>query len=153
MSLSFASPRGTVEQRWIVYALLRDNVQHHAEGGVRSAAFEALHRAGDALGGGHVEVSARQLFRELQRAQAALGGRPIADLAISARTRAVIDRTWPVPEASGLLTMLAREQGVVVPWLDPGMTSCDQVFGHLVRELIAITADAGEADIVEVRDL
>jgi hypothetical protein len=33
MSMSFNGPNGWIEQRWTVYALLRDNVQHHLEDG------------------------------------------------------------------------------------------------------------------------
>jgi hypothetical protein len=47
MSLAFSGPGGSLEVRWIVYALLRDNVQHHLEGGKPSAAFSAVHETSE----------------------------------------------------------------------------------------------------------
>jgi hypothetical protein len=96
VSLCFQGPDGEVEERWIIYALLRDNIQHHLEHGAPSKQFEAIHRAGGALGGGRVTLNALQLRVELGRAQGELIARPISELAVSARTRAVIERTWPV---------------------------------------------------------
>jgi len=51
MSLSFTSDKGSFEERWIVYAFLRDCVQHHLEGGTPSSKFSALHKVSEALGG------------------------------------------------------------------------------------------------------
>jgi hypothetical protein len=151
MSLCFEGPRGSVEQPWIAYALLRDNVQHHLEGGRPSPAFAATHAIADALGGSRVLLKARTLHAELETARRALAGRPIADLAIGPRTRSVVDRTWP-PGGSGETALLGDERSRVVPWLSPSATTLDQVFGPFIRSLLDVTADCGEDDAVEVWD-
>lgn len=103
-----------------------------------------------ALGGTPIVLSARRLHGELQRACALLP-RPIAELAVSQRTRAVIDRSWSAPGPQGPRTMLA-EGSVSIPWISPQVRTLDHVFGNLVRSLLAITKDAGETDLVEVYD-
>jgi hypothetical protein len=151
MSMSFSGPKGSVEQRWIVYALLRDCVQHHLEGGAPSPEFEALHSMGQALGGKRVVVPARKLHEELTRARAALSGRPIQDLAISTRTHAVISLHWPPPAKPS--TSLVEIQGSSIPLLgDIAGDRLDDVFGNLLDSLLQISEGAGEADQVEVRD-
>lgn len=152
MSLSFSTPRGSVEQRWIIYALLRDSVQHHLEGGAPTEGFRHLHSIAEALGGKRVVVPARALRDELLRAQAALSGRPLEDLAISARTRAVLSLSWPPPERRE--TLLVSEWGGSIPLLgDIQGGRLDDVFGHLLRDLLQITEGAGDADQVEICDL
>jgi hypothetical protein len=149
MSFCFEGPQGSLEQRWIVYALLRDNVQHHVEGGLASEAFQSLYRVADALGGARVTVPARQLHAEMERAKSSLLWRSIADLAISSRTRAVIDRTWP-PPGDQVTEVVGRALGAAVPWLPADVERLDQVFGHLIRSLIEITEGATADDVVEV---
>ncbi|WP_437291096.1 hypothetical protein [Sorangium sp. So ce406] len=152
MSLSFSGPKGWIEQRWIVYALLRDSIQHHIEDGRPGEEFAAIHGAAGALGGQRVMLPARKLHEELRRAQAALAGRPIDALAISGRTRAVISLRWPPPKERE--TMLVRDWGDSVPLLGaPAGDSLDDVFGHLVDGLLRITEGASESDQVEVMDL
>lgn len=151
MSMSFSSSSGSVEQRWIIYALLRDCVQHHLEGGTPSPGFEALHSMGQVLGGKRVFVPARKLHDELGRAKAALSGRPIQDLAISSRTHAVISLHWPPPEKPS--TSLVEIQAGSIPLLgDITGDRLDDVFGSLLDALLRLTEGAGEADQVEVRD-
>ncbi|CAN93426.1 MULTISPECIES: hypothetical protein [Sorangium] len=152
MSLSFSGPKGWIEQRWIVYALMRDSIQHHLEDGRPSAEFAAIHGAAAALGGQRVMLPARKLHDELRRARAELAGRPIDALAISGRTRAVLSLRWPPPE--GLETMLVTDWGDSVPLLGaPRGDSLDDVFGHLLDGLLRITEGASESDHVEIMDL
>ncbi|WP_437640491.1 hypothetical protein [Sorangium sp. So ce854] len=152
MSLSFSGPNGWIEQRWIVYALLRDSIQHHLEDGTPGEAFSAIHGVAGALGGQRVLLPARKLHEELRSARAALAGRPIEALAISGRTRAVISLSWPPPEQRE--TMLVRDWGDSVPLLGmPWGDSLDDVFGHLVEGLLRITEGASESAQVEVMDL
>jgi hypothetical protein len=151
VSLSFRGPRGVVEERWIVYAFLRDNVLHHLEHGIPSGEFESLHRVADVLGGQEVRLNARQLRTELERARRALMGRPFSDLAVSARTRAVIERTWPMESAPS--TVLVQDSPIALtPWLPPGMRTLDQVFGNLMRSLLDLTDGAGLDDLIEVHE-
>jgi len=149
MSLSFTGPNGWVEQRWIIYALLRDNVQHHLENGVPSEAFAALHEIGAALSGQRVFVPARTFRAELTRAKV-LVGRPASELAIGARTQSVMSFR-PLPEHPQ--TRLASSFGASVPWVREGSTSLGDVFGHLIDALLEITVGASESDFVEVVDM
>jgi hypothetical protein len=152
MSLAFTGPSGTAEHRWIVYALLRDNVQHHLEGGTPDTTdFEALHAIDAALGGNPVRVNARQFRRELDRASVLLP-QPIAFLAISNQTRAILDRSWRASDRRGSRTTSAEGVVSTIPWLSSHARTLDDVFGNLVRSLMAITSLAGEADVVEVDD-
>jgi hypothetical protein len=151
MSLCFAGPGGEVEQRWIVYALLRDNIQHHIERGRPTPAFEEIHRVAQALGGGQVTLSAIRLRSELERAQASLGQRPISELAISVRTRAVLYGMWPLPETDSTIVVGADPR--VIPWLPSRDCTLDEVFGNLIRRLLAVSGNAREDDRVEVTDL
>jgi len=150
MSISFTGPKGWVEQRWIVYAMLRDNVQHHLEDGSPSGQFECVHAVAEVLGGKNVKISAKKLHAELERAQALLA-RPIDDLAISLRTRSVIALHWPPPDRRE--TILAKEWEGRVPMLSGTAETLDDVFGHLVEGLLEITDGASDTDIVDVMDL
>ncbi|MBS2022340.1 MAG: hypothetical protein JST92_08010 [Deltaproteobacteria bacterium] len=150
MSLDFQGPRGSIEQRWIIYALLRDNVQHHLEGGRQGDGFQALHGLQLALGGRPVSVSARRLHDELLKAQRELPAKPIDQLAVSGRTRAVISLTFPIPEVGE--TMLVAGSGVVVEPVRGARTLGD-VFGFLLDDLLRVTRDAGPDDQVVVTDL
>jgi hypothetical protein len=152
MSLCFTGPAGSVEQRWIVYALLRDNVQHYLERGQPTSCFTALHGAAEALGGGRALVDALNLRAEMEQARAELLARPISDLAVSGRTLAVIDRMWPPPSEEGT-KLLAEARCDRIPWLPANIGTFDQAFGHLVRRLLEITSGADEGDVVEVVDL
>lgn len=149
--MSFTGPKGWIEQRWIVYALLRDNVQHHLEGGAPSKDFEALHSFASVLGGARVCVSAARLRDELTRAKRDLCARPIDDLAISLRTRSVIALSWPPPDR--VETSLVKDSSSSIPMLGGNARSLDDVFGHLVDGLLRITEGASDVDVVEVNDL
>lgn len=151
MSFSFTATKGSYEQRWIVYALLRDNVQHYFEGGQPSDTFGETHAIAGALGGSKVKLSANRLRNELLRAKADLCSRPIADLAISLRTRSVMSLKWPPPEQRA--TMLLSETRETVPLLGDLPATLDGVFGHFIEGLLGITEGCGPDDIVEVVDL
>ncbi|HVY44540.1 MAG TPA: hypothetical protein VHB21_01625, partial [Minicystis sp.] len=113
MSLSFVGPRGSFEERWIVYALFRDNVWHHLEGGARTDAFAEVYKMGEALGGQSVKVSARALRSQVERAVDLLE-RPADDLAVSTRTKSAFSVFFASPP-DGPQTTLARETMEAVP--------------------------------------
>ncbi|MFO0570724.1 MAG: hypothetical protein U0263_34125 [Polyangiaceae bacterium] len=148
MSLLFVGPSGSTERRWIIYALLRDNVLHHLEGGVPSGRFAVIHGVSVALGGNPVRILASELRRELSSAQA-LRTRPIAELALSARTVAVISHAWPLPEHSA--TRLAQDWNAF-PQVAAGADTLGDVFGTFMDELIAVAKSDDAGAIVEVRD-
>ena len=137
MSLIFIGPAGSVEHSWIAYALLRDNVQHHLEGGRRGPSFHRLHQIADATRQKNLALPASGLHDELLKAREGLRDRPRSELAISMRTRSVISLVWPPPDKNE--TMLVSEQpGGLLPWLPSGEQLLD-VFGHLLDDLIRIT--------------
>jgi hypothetical protein len=151
MSLTFIGPAGTAEHRWIVYALLRDNVQHYLEKSPGSKGdFTAIHAIAQALGGPPVMVNARQLRTQLEKG-AALLGRPLADLAASQETRAVLTPSRSTADATAA-RQTAVEPSLVIPGLPPHVRTLDGVFGSLVRSLLDITRGASETDVVQVED-
>jgi hypothetical protein len=147
MSLVFTGPGGSTERRWIVYALLRDNVQHHLEGGEPGKSFPAVHAVSSALGGGKAQVSASELREELERARA-LEDRPIEELALSPRTVAVISHRWPPPKDAS--TKLASQWAIKIPAAHGAKTLGD-VFGNLIEDLLRVAGDGDGAE-VEVTD-
>lgn len=149
MSLIFLGPAGSFERRWIVYAMLRDNVQHHLEHGKPSTSFGALHAIGGALREGRVAVPAEQLREEMVRAQALLS-KSVSEFAVSLRTRAVCTMSFPVPELRD--TVLAALAGWTVPFPVAGAESLDDLFGSLVRELMRVTEGAKPGDVIEIVD-
>lgn len=149
MSLTFIGPAGTAEHRWIVYALLRDNVQHYLEPAASKGDFTAIHAIGGALGGPAVAVNARQLRAELERG-AVLLGRPLADLAASHETRAVLAPSRLAAEAVSPRETVVSPHGI--PAWPPHVRTLDGVFGSLVRSLLDITHEASETDVVEIQD-
>jgi hypothetical protein len=149
MSLAFFGPNGSLEARWIVYALLRDNVQHYLEGGIPSEAFAEVHRISEALVQDRIRVSASRLRRQLEQAKQALFSRPAADIALSGRTRAVLSSDWP---PKSLETAVAGKAALAIPMLHEGIQTMADAFGNLVEELLEVTRGAEENDWVEVID-
>jgi hypothetical protein len=149
MSLSFLGPGGSFERRWIVYAMLRDNVQHHLEGGTPSPDFACLHALGEALVAGSVAVPALSLRSELMRARQLLD-RPIDDLAISLKTRAAHMLSFPPPEQRS--TDLVSKVGGLPPFPLEGAGTLGDAFGSLVLELLRISEGASPSDVIEVVD-
>ena len=148
MSLSFTSARGAIECRWIEYALLRDNAQHHLEGSMSEAALEALHAPAAALGGAPVQIDAPALAEALREVERVVLPMPIERLAISDRTRAVLFRRWPLPAVVNTREFVEAEHR---PAVAQGAKTLDDVFGALVRGLRATCEAAGPT--LEVRDL
>jgi hypothetical protein len=144
MSLSFIGAGGAFERRWILYALLRDNVQHYLEGGTPGGEFEAIHAISNALGAGAegVEVSASKLRSELAVVGERLRNIPIADLAISLRTRAVTTHCFPLPETRA--TGLARAVGWAIPFSTAKAETLEQLFGPFIQELLGVLGNGEE---------
>jgi hypothetical protein len=150
MSLSFVGPKGGAEHRWIEFALLRDNVLHHLEGGTMGTAFPTLHRITDALGGKEVELNAAELNAELVRAKEALAQRPASELAISTRTRSVVERLWPIPPGAETALLSATPSSNLLTGREQVM---GDVFGVLLDDLLRITEGAGPTQKLKVLDL
>ena len=149
MSLLFHGPKGSAEHRWIDYALLRDNVQHHLEGGSPAGAFTHLHAVADALGGRVVSLPAAEIHAELDRARALLT-RPVSELAISTRTHAVVSYAWPPPAEQR--TRLVKDESTPLPSLTGRETTLADVFGSLLDDLMRITDGAAAGQQLTVTD-
>ncbi len=148
MSMTFIGPAGSCEFPWIQYALLHDNVLHHFKNKEEAGSFCELHRAGEALGGRTVTVSAMRLREELSQAQA-LCLVPVEKLAISAQTQAILSvQTDRQPDG---LPELASPW-LRLPWTIAEPRSLGDIFGNLVAGLLDITSGAKESDLVEVID-
>jgi hypothetical protein len=149
MSLIFQGPGGSFERRWIVYAMLRDNVQHHLEGGAPSGEFSALHTLGEALSNGEVTVPAPKLRSELLRARVLLD-RPADDLAVSVRTRAACNLSFPLPAVSA--TALAAQEDWTVPFPMEGAETLGDLLGSFLEELLRVATGASDSDVVRAID-
>ncbi|HRI51079.1 MAG TPA: hypothetical protein PLW65_12935 [Pseudomonadota bacterium] len=149
MSLSFIGPSGSYEVPWIRYALLRDNVLRHLDKDSYSPAFGALYRIGHALGGTEVRLSAVQLQEEAGRAHAGLAELPISELAISARTKAIIELETMLP--AGPPTYIVGPTALAA-WVASDAVTLADAFKAITQALLAITANAQHGDIVEVYD-
>jgi hypothetical protein len=148
MSITFIGPSGSCEFPWVQYALLRDNVLHHFERSDVSASFSELHRIAEATGGRRVSASAARLREQIARAQA-LCILPIAKLAISAWTRAVL-----FPKSGVLLSGSTELIGpqVSLPWVSGNPQTLGDIFGNVCSGLLEITKYATDSDVVEVID-
>lgn len=145
MSFSFVGPNGGFERRWIVYALLRDNVQHHLEGGAPSPAFAAIHSISEALGAGPegVKISGAKLKEEVAVIQSRLASIHIDELAVSLRTRAVITRSFPLPTLRA--TELARLMDWSVPFPTDQAETVGSLFEDFLEELMEICGEASDS--------
>ncbi len=150
MSLIFSGRSGSLEERWITYALLRDAVQHHLEGGRPSSRFAVLHSVTRALGNPTISVSAQGLHQELEVARTELLSRPISDLALSERTRAATTLVWSPDLADA--TALVKDLGSELPLLSGNPHTLGDVFGHFVESLLEITSGAGPEEKIEIHD-
>lgn len=148
MSICFIGRGGSCEYPWIRYALLRDNVLHHLEGGEPSQAFSALYSVAGALRGASVTISAEKIRDELERARPLLD-LPIEELAISARTQAVISMERQLPIGGPTFVV---GPSLSLPWLPQWTTTLDGVFGSLLREILRITEGASPQDMLEVHE-
>lgn len=145
MSFLFVGPKGSFEVRWITYALLRDNVQHHV-----GDEPTPLNDVSAAMGTGRTELPAAAVNAAARVARDALADLPIAELAVSERTLSVLSFK-ALPKSTGA-TVLAAEIGGV-PFIDPRAVTLRDVFGNLLTNLIEVTDGAAEGDLVEVRDV
>ena len=148
MSLSVTGPGDTAEHRWITYALLCDNMLHHLERAPRTVVESYTRRPMPAAGAWR---SAHGCLRGELEMAAHLLDRPISDLAISARTPAVLDKPWTRPEGQDRTTAPVLEE-LSLASLAPGAHTLTDAFGNLIRSLLNIPAGASEDDIFSVED-
>jgi hypothetical protein len=149
MSLAFFGPQGALEVRWIVYALLRDNVQHYLEGGTPSEAFAEIHQISEALVKDRVRVSALRLRGQVEQAKAGLLHKTVAEIALSGRTCAALNSQWP---PSNTETRVVGGAALSLRIVNQGIQTMADAFGGFVDELLEITEGAGPDDWVEIVD-
>lgn len=149
MSMSFIGPSGSFETPWIRYALLRDNVMHHLDGGSPSMKFISLYSIAASLGGSHIHVNATKLAAEIDEIIANLSAVSSSQLMISRRTQAVLrfEPLLPVNSATECLP-----NTLSFPWLDASAETLGEIFRNLLTDLQRITAGCSELDQVEVFD-
>jgi hypothetical protein len=149
MSIAFAGKQGATEIRWIVWALLRDNVQHHLEGGQETNAFRLLHSVSAAFRGDVVSLPAAPFNRELRTIQDALRRLPVDQLAMTSRTRSVISYQWPAaPITTSEVVGPLAEFGTLVT----NAATVGDVFEGTLDGLCAMTRDAGPDERIEIFD-
>jgi hypothetical protein len=76
--------------------------------------------------------------------------RPIADLAVSVRTRAICSLLFPLPSVQE--TELASRAEWTVPFPLAGASTLADLFGSLVEELLRITEGASQEDVLTAID-
>lgn len=149
MSIGFVGPNGSFEVPWIRYALLRDNVMHHLDNRGPSLRFVSLYSVAASLGGNHVTVNAQQLGEEASEIAERFGSLSSSQLAISARTQAVLrfDPMLPVNSPTEIVG-----NSISLPWIDTTPETLGAIFKGLLSELQRITRSSSELDTVEVID-
>lgn len=149
MSIAFVGRRGATEIRWIVWALLRDNVQHHLEGGRETTAFRLLHSVSTVFRGDVVCLPAAPFNRELRTIKDALKKLPVDQLAMTSRTRSVMTYQWPAaPSTTSEVVGPLAEFGTLVT----NAATVGDVFEGTLDDLCAMTQDAGPDERIDIFD-
>lgn len=149
MELIFRGNNGTCVCDWESFALLRDNVQHFLERGEPSARFEALHSIEDVVQGRARNIDAARLRGEVLRAWCALWQVPLADAAISLRTRAILTGVEEPPAARG--TVAARIAGWSLPVVGAADDPVPRGAARFVEAVLKLTATSVDGDSLQVK--
>jgi hypothetical protein len=149
MLLTFRDRRTSLSCAWESYALLRDNVQHYIERGSPSDRFSALHAIEDAVDGSSTVVDSGTLRGEVLSAWSVLWKVPLAQAAVSLRTRAIMTRCEQLPLVRG--TVRARDVGWDLPICtapSEHVAEAAQAFVEVVLTLTAATAEGEEIEVM-----
>ncbi len=149
MQLSVAGAELTTECDWELCTALRDNIQHHLEGGFPSGLFPAVHALADRCWApGEVTVSAAQLREELTQAWHVIGGLRVDRMAIGIRSRAALTGAQTVPKVRG--TVLLRLTGWKSPLRLGSAKTLGDLFANLVIPLVEFCRRAGDTATIVV---
>jgi hypothetical protein len=149
MRLSMAGAELTTECDWALCTVLRDNVQHHLEGGLPSGSFPALHALADRCWeAAEVTVVAAQLRAELTQAWELLCGLRVERMAMGIRSRAALTGAAAVPKMRG--TVLLRLTGWKSPLRLDNAKTLGDVLAGLVIPLIDFCRRAGNTAVIAV---
>ncbi len=144
MRISNTSSGANFECEGLLFLLLRDNVQHYAEGGVPSGRFPNLHALADRCwGAGGPTVNARQLRHEIAEAWPLLRHVPSTNLATGIRTRAALTGAKRPPTVRG--TVLVRLSGWSVGLKMSREQTLEHIFGAFTASLLRFLDEAGDA--------
>lgn len=136
MNAVFSSRHGQLVASYDMLLALRDNVQHHLQGGRPGPTYPILHRIAEQGSEGQ-PYAASDLWHEASAALAGIGHIPIEDLASSIRTRALTLGLDSMPSVRG--TMLARLSGwePTIPTL--GKSNLRDVFADFLTGISRVT--------------
>lgn len=137
MKLVIEGRAGTRICDWESFALLRDNVQHYVEGGAPSARFAAMHEIERAVDEGERTVDASRLRGEVLRAWTALWKVPLAEAAISLRTRAIMTGSAEPSPCRG--TVPAQQVGWALPVQGHAASPVPRAGQSFIRAILALT--------------
>ncbi len=149
MKLVFTGRTGASLCDWESFALLRDNVQHFVEGGVRSGRFSALHGIATAVDGESCAVDAVRLRVEVLQASRALWLIPVQSAAVSTRTRAV-RQGRAVPRSSSVTSSPAADSDLQ-PFAEDWSEPVPKAARAFVAAVLSLTQAAVAGDVLEVR--
>jgi hypothetical protein len=131
---------------WVLCTSLRDNVQHHLEGGHPGGTFLSIHALADRCwAGSEVQISAVDLADELRQVRPLLAALGVDRLAISIRSRAALTGAPAAPAVRG--TILWRLTGWQLPVTLEGARSVGEVFAGLFDGLLAFCDAAGTVEV------
>ena len=149
MRLSVAGAELTTECDWELCTALRDNIQHHLEGGFPSGLFPAVHALADRCWApAEVNVPAAQLRAELTQAWHVISPLRVDRMAIGIRSRAALTGAQTIPKVRG--TVLRRLTGWKAPLRMGNAKTLGDLFVNLVIPLVEFCRRAGDTAIIEV---
>jgi hypothetical protein len=131
------------------FLLFRDNVQHHLQAGHPVPAYDLIHAVADApLEHAVVCLKASALWEQSWQAYRELCELPIADLAMSIRTKAILTGTPVLPAIRG--TALLRLTGWKVPIATQGARTLGELFQALLSRVALITRSSSKDGQIEL---
>jgi len=146
VSLALIGTNASYEFRWRRWALLRDTVEAHVEGGKGGSKFPRFASIGDAL----VEplrVPAKELLDEILQIREALKPHPISALMLGSATAAVL-YVGSKLEAPRPLTQVELSQIIPVG----GATNLDEYFTAMLDSIIHVCKNPAQDGTVEILD-
>jgi hypothetical protein len=133
---------------WASYALFRDNVQHYIEHGEPEGRFSALHSVALAVEGGTCRADPLRLREEVLRAVSALRSVPLANAAMSTRTRAILVGSMEVPRWGR--TAEARLLGWALPVTGMPTDSVPHAAEGFINAVVGTTTGAAGGGQVQI---
>ncbi len=149
MRLLLTGPSGSARISWNLYAMLRDNVQHHLEEGAPSARFRALHALEQAIDRGTHQVNAARLRGEVMGAWYGLSKLGVGEAAVSFRTRSIMTGCPAPPVQRGTAKRRLTGWSLPVPASKEEPSLVEHALGFVLA-VLRITETAVDGDVVVV---